>query len=422
MLLSLKVSILGGMISALKSIRIGVFLSFVNLLIQGTAFLVQNGIVRNLGNANYGYFGILQSDLLIFSSLGDFGIATLIIAFFAKKATTGKLFLNIFQLRFLSSVAAATAMLIFALVARKNHAIFYGELILIPSLVFQHAFFDWYFTCGAFWKKLLISKILHTISYATVMTVALAILKIDSIEWISFCMVIAALPAWAFGVTNAFTRKLLNISKRTFKFIGLMYKAALPYALASIASFMYLPLGLYFVDHFAPAEFLSAYNYSNKLIALASGFMVHFISSSLLSLHQANDGKVHIKDQGIFTIFITICSLPFFVFPEWILKILFFAAPWDSNTLAISCMALRILSASLILQAIRMPYISLLLKEKQVWKYVIFISIGGIINFASCYLALNFYGPKWTPLAVLAGDVSLTLFLAADAIKSKKYA
>ena len=78
------------------------------------------------------------------------------------------------------------------------------------------------------WKKLLISKVLHTVSYATIMTLALVVWKIESIEIIALCMLVSALPAWAFGVTSAFNRNLFKITKRTFRFIGLMYKAGLP--------------------------------------------------------------------------------------------------------------------------------------------------------------------------------------------------
>ncbi|MCF0215924.1 MAG: hypothetical protein HUK21_05575 [Fibrobacteraceae bacterium] len=409
------------MLAVFKNIRIGVFLSFVNLLIQGTAFLVQNGVAKNLGNSEYGFFGILQSDLLIFGALADFGMATLILAFFAKRATEGQLFRNILQLRFFASLVVMVAMVVFALVFRHNHAAFYGELILAPSLILQHAFFDWYFTCGAMWKKLLISKVLHTVSYATIMTLALVVWKIESIEIIALCMLVSALPAWAFGVTSAFNRNLFKITKRTFRFIGLMYKAGLPYALASLASFAYLPAGLYFVDYFASGEYLSAYNYSHKLIALASGFMVHFISSSLLSLHDGSDGKVHLKDQFAFTLFILVVCFPLYLFPELVLKILFFAAPWTSEMMEQSAFVLRVMSMSLVLQAIRMPYISLLLKEKKVWKYVALISSGGVVNLVLCYWGIRLWGVHLTAAFVLFGDVSLTLLLAVDAIMCKRY-
>lgn len=410
------------MLAVLKNIKIGVFLSFVNLLIQGTAFLVQNFIAKNLGNEQYGFFGILQNDFLIFSALADFGMATLILAFFASRATEGKLFANILQLRFFSSLLTALIMVLFAITLRKDHPIFQAELILIPGLILQHAFFDWYFTCGSFWKKLLISKILHTCSYASVMFFALVILKIQSLEGIALSMVLAALPAWAFGVSNAFSKQLFSITKRTFKFIALMYKAALPYALASLASFAYLPAGLYFVDIFASSTYLSAYNYANKLIVLGSGFMVHFISSSLISLHKHNDNKVHLKDQFLFTLFISISILPIILFPQKILSILFFAAPWTKEVLDHSSYILQILACSLIFQALRMPYISLLLKEKKVWKYVVFIGVGALFNIASCYFGITTYGYEKAPLFVLAGDVVFTLILAINAIKEKRYA
>ena len=69
------------MLAVFKNIKIGVFLSFVNLLIQGTAFLVQNFIAKNLGNESYGFFGILQNDYTFFCALADFGMTTLILAF-----------------------------------------------------------------------------------------------------------------------------------------------------------------------------------------------------------------------------------------------------------------------------------------------------------------------------------------------------
>ncbi len=410
------------MISALKSIKIGVFLSLVNLLIQGTAFLVQNGIAKNLGNAEYGYFGILQNDFLIFNALSDFGMSTLILAFFGAKATQGRLRDSILQLRFFASFLTMLLMLLFAFCVRRHHPAFYAELILAPGLILQHAFFDWYFTCGSFWKKLLIAKILHTVSYASVMAFALLYLKTTQIEIVALFMVLAAIPAWAFGVWNALRKRLLLFTKQTFRFIRLMYRAAIPYAIASLASFAYLPIGLYFIDHVAQPEFLSAYNYSHKLILLASGFMVHFISSSIISLHQSNDGKIHFKDQILFFAFIAICTSPLFLLPSQVLQILFFAAPWNDSVLAVSKTALRILSISLLLQALRMPYIASLLKEKQVGKYAVLLSIGGAFNILCCLFGIPMILPnlQYAACFVLGGDFMLTLLLFINAVISKK--
>jgi O-antigen/teichoic acid export membrane protein len=173
---------------------------------------------------------------------------------------------------------AAIAMVVFAFAVRRGSDVFEGELVLALGLLFQHAFFDWYFICGNFWKKLLISKVLHTLSYCTVMGIALWGLKLDSIPLIALAMVIAALPAFGFGVGQAFTLKIFRIGLHTIQFFKLMFKSACPYALSSIASFAYLPVGLYTVAHFTTPEFLGAYNFSHKLVILASSLMVHFIS------------------------------------------------------------------------------------------------------------------------------------------------
>ena len=170
------------MFQAFRNIRIGVFIAFVNLLIQGISFFVQNFIARNLGTASYGYFGLLQTDFSIFCAIADFGMTTLILAFFGSRATKGSLFRSILQLRLFSAVAAALLMVAFAFTFRYNHPIFYGELIFTFGLVFQHAFFDWYFICGKFWKRLFVSKLLHTISYSAVMGLTLLYFKIERID------------------------------------------------------------------------------------------------------------------------------------------------------------------------------------------------------------------------------------------------
>ncbi|MFA6624035.1 MAG: oligosaccharide flippase family protein, partial [Fibrobacteraceae bacterium] len=318
------------MLRALQNIRIGLFISLVNLLIQGVSFLVNNFIAKNLGTVDYGAFTVLQGDYGIFCALADFGMATLILAFFGKRASEGRLFTNVLQLRLLCSVTTMLIMLAFAFTVRRNHPAFQGELILALGLLFQHAFFDWYFICGNLWKTLLISKLLHTLSYSTVMGIALLGLKIHSIGGIALAMVLAALPAWGFGVRKAFTPKILHFTRRSFRFFALMLRNGVPYALASLASFAYLPAGLYAVDKFAPPEFLGAYSFGHKLILLASGFMVYFISSNLIVLHRetsAKDGKVHSKDIIIFTLFIAAASSPLWICPGLILKILFFAFP-----------------------------------------------------------------------------------------------
>lgn len=411
-------TIFGTMFSALKSIKIGVFLSFVNLLIQGTSFLVQNAIARNLGNSRYGYFGILQNDSMVFTMISDFGMSTLIIAFFAKRATEGRLFQNVLRLKVFAALATMLAMLAFTLIVRHDHAVFYGELVMILGILLSVGSADWYFTCGSMWKKLLTVKILQAVSYALVMSVAFGVFKISSIEAIAFSSILAAVPPCIFGVAHMFSADFFKIKRRTLRFIGLMYKAAFPYALSSLASLAYLPAGFYFVDHFAHSEYLSAYGYSHKLIAIASAFMVNFISSSLLQMKRGASGKISLKGQLLFTLFIAACASPLYLVPEWVLRILFFGANWDAETLAASAFVLRLLSISLPLQALRMPCISLLLKEKLVWKYVAFISIGGVINLAACYFGISYTSFQNAAIFTLAGDVVLTLLLLIDQFTS----
>lgn len=409
-----------GTLQALKNIKIGVFISLVNILIQGVSVVVQNLIANNLGVVKFGSFGILQSDYTIFCALADFGMATLILAFFGKRATQGTLFTNVLQLRLFMTTLTAIAMIVFAFTVRRTSDIFEGELVLALGLLFQHAFFDWYFICGNFWKKLLISKVLHTLSYCTIMGIALWVLKLDSIPAIALAMVIAALPAFGFGVGQAFTLKIFCIGRHTVEFFKLMFKSACPYALSSIASFAYLPVGLYTVAHFASPEFLGAYNFSHKLIILASGLMVHFISSSLITLHQTDSHILHLRDQAVFTLFIVAASSPFWLFPQYTLRIIFFAAPWTEEVLETSCNCLRILACSLVLQATRMGMISTLLKEKRTWLYSAMITTGGIINIAVCIGGATMLKAPYIPILTLTGDLCLSLFLLFYFVKNQR--
>ena len=406
---------------ALRNIKIGVFISLVNILIQGVSVLVQNLIANNLGIVKFGSFGILQSDYTIFCALADFGMATLILAFFGKRATNGTLFTNVLQLRLFMTALTAIAMVVFAFTVRRGSDIFEGELVLALGLLFQHAFFDWYFICGNFWKKLLISKVLHTLSYCAVMGIALWVLKLDSIPLIALAMVIAALPAFGFGVGQAFTFKIFRIGLHTAKFFKLMFKSACPYALSSIASFAYLPVGLYTVAHFTTPEFLGAYNFSHKLVILASSLMVHFISSSLITLHQTDTRVLHLRDQAVFTLFIAAVTTPFWLFPQYTLRIVFFAAPWTPDVLETSCYCLRILACSLILQATRMGMISTLLKEKRTWLYGTMITIGGVINIAVCIGGASLLKAPYIPMLTLSGDLCLSLFLLAYFVKNRRF-
>ena len=408
------------MFQAFRNIKIGVFIAFVNLLIQGISFFVQNFIARNLGTASYGHFGLLQTDYSIFCAIADFGMTTLILAFFGSRATTGSLFRNILQLRLFSAVTAALLMVAFAFAFRHDHPIFYGELIFTFGLIFQHAFFDWYFICGKFWKRLFVSKLLHTISYSAVMGATLLYFKIDRIELIALAMVLAALPAFFYGVTQAFHAHLLKITRRTFRFIGLMIKAGIPYAISSFAAFAYLPAGLYVADKFASAEFLGCYNFGHKLLVLCSGIMVHFISSNLITLHASHDKDLHLKDIAVFTLFIAVCSSPLWLFPSWILKILFFAAQWTDATLQTSANILQILSFSLIFQAARTTLISTLLKEHATRAYAIMVSIGGASNIIACGLAGIYLENAMIPLFALTGDLVITAILFGYFIRNKR--
>ena len=408
------------MFQAFRNIKIGVFIAFVNLLIQGISFFVQNFIARNLGTASYGHFGLLQTDYSVFSAIADFGMTTLILAFFGSRATVGSLFRNILQLRLFAAMGAALLMVTFACIFRRDHPIFYGELIFTFGLVFQHAFFDWYFICGKFWKRLFVSKLLHTISYSTVMGIALLYFRVDRIELIALAMVLAALPAFFYGVTQAFNAKLLKITRRTFRFIAIMIKAGVPYAISSFAAFAYLPLGLYVADKFASDDFLGCYNFGHKILLLCSSIMVHFISSNLITLHSTHDKDIHLKDIAIFTLFIAVCSSPLWLFPSWILQILFFAANWTDATLQTSAHILQILSFSLIFQATRTTLISTLLKEHATPTYALMISIGGIANIIVCGLAGMYLENEYIPLFALTGDFLLSAMLFGYFIRNKR--
>ncbi len=403
-----------GVSSAFRTIRIGVFISAVNLLIQGVAFLVTNFMAKNLGNIPFANYGILQSDYTIFTALADFGTATLLLAFFGKRITQGKILSHAFQLRYVLTFSSMLLMLLFACVVRREHAAFRGELILALGLFFQHAFFDWYFICGKRWKKLLAAKILHTISYSAIMGFSLFHLRVHTIEGFALATVIAALPAWSFGATAALRPSIFHFTHRSFRFIRLMLSKAFPFALSSLASFLYLPLGLYAMDLFAPREQFSAYNYANKLIVLASGMMVNFISSSLVTKHESRDEFFHLKDLFVFTIFIAICCSPAWIIPEFCLKWLFFAAPLrnDPEMLRYSATCLSLLAFSLVFQASRTTLVATMLKEKRLWTYVAFIFAGGLLNAFAVFLlpAIN-VSPHLIPALTLTGDLSLSVLL-----------
>ncbi|MEE3339191.1 MAG: hypothetical protein VZR14_00540 [Hallerella sp.] len=402
------------MSNAFRTIRIGVFISAVNLLIQGVAFLVSNFMAKNLGNVSFAYFGILQSDYTLFTALADFGTATLLLAFFGKKVVQGKMLSSAFQLRYVLTFSSMLLMMLFACLVRWNHPAFRGEFIMAFGLLFQHAFFDWYFICGKFWKKLLVAKILHTISYSSIMGFSLFYLQIESIEGIALSMVLAALPAWGFGATAALRPIIFKFTRRSFLFIRLMLAKAFPFALSSLASFLYLPLGLYAMDVYAPREMFGAYNYANKLIVLASGLMVNFISSSLVTKHEVQDEKFHVKDIAIFTAFIAACCSPAWTIPGFCLKTLFFAAPIHSNPelLAFGAFCFSTLVFSLIFQATRVSLVATMLKEKRLWTYVALIFIGGALNaFAVFGLPLCGVESRFIPILTLTGDASLSILL-----------
>lgn len=408
------------MLHVLRNIKIGMIIAFANLLIQGISFFVHNFIAHVLHTENFGYFGILQTDFSIFTAIADFGMGTLILAFFAKRATQGTLFKNVLQIRLLCALGTALLMVIFACTIRFHHPVFWGELFLIPGLIFQHGFFDWYFISGQFWKKLLISKILHAISYASVMALTLFYFKFQSIESIAIAMVVAALPAFFFGVTQVFHTKIFHITRRSFLFFKLMFKASFPYAVGSLATFAYLPIGLYCADRFASANFLGCYFYSHKLIMLASGLMVYFISSNLITLHDCKNNNIQLRDNILFTLFIAIACTPFFFFPETMLQILFFATPWNVENLNLSAYCLRILSISLLFQGFRMGPISLMLKEKKTRIYSLFVCIGGLANIVCCSTAGFSLSNSIIPLAALTGDLVITIILYGYFIRNRR--
>ena len=136
------------MFQAFRNIKIGVFIAFVNLLIQGISFFVQNFIARNLGTASYGHFGLLQTDYSIFCAIADFGMTTLILAFFGSRATVGSLFRNILQLRLFAAMGAALLMIAFACIclpARVFRLVLHLRQILEKALRLETTAYDFIF-------------------------------------------------------------------------------------------------------------------------------------------------------------------------------------------------------------------------------------------------------------------------------------
>jgi uncharacterized membrane protein YraQ (UPF0718 family) len=148
--------------------------------------------------------------------------------------------------------------------------------------------------------------------------------------------------------------------------------------------------------------------------------MVHFISSSLITLHQTDSHILHLRDQAVFTLFIVAASSPFWLFPQYTLRIIFFAAPWTEEGLETSCNCLRILACSLVLQATRMGMISTLLKEKRTWLYGTMITIGGAINIAVCIGGANLLKAPYIPALTLTGDLCLSLFLLRYFVRNRR--
>jgi len=147
---------------------------------------------------------------------------------------------------------------------------------------------------------------------------------------------------------------------------------------------------------------------------------VHFISSNLITLHSTHDKNLHLKDIAIFTLFIAICSSPLWLFPTWILKILFFAAPWTDATLQTSASILQILSFSLIFQAARTTLISTLLKEHATRAYAVMVSIGGASNVIACGFAGIYLENAMIPLFALTGDFVITAILFGYFVQKRR--
>ena len=77
-----------------------------------------------------------------------------------------------------------------------------------------------------------------------------------------------------------------------------------------------------------------------------------------------------------------------------------------------SALCLRLLSLSLVLQALRMAMVSTMLKEKRTMLYGAMITAGGFVNVAVCSLEANHVMPEAIPMLTLSGDVFLTIVLA----------
>ncbi|MCR5029472.1 MAG: hypothetical protein K6A31_09480, partial [Fibrobacter sp.] len=124
--------------------------------------------------------------------------------------------------------------------------------------------------------------------------------------------------------------------------------------------------------------------------------------------------KFHLKDIAVFTAFIAVCCSPAWIFPEFCLKTLFFAAPIHSNPelLAFGAFSFSTLVFSLIFQATRVSLVATMLKEKRLWTYVALIFLGGILN-AGAVFGLPALGISYShiPLLALTGDAALSMLL-----------
>lgn len=396
------------MTSFWDKMKSGTILSVMMLLTQVVSFFIVNFLAQKIGLDGFGQFSILLQDFNWFVFLRDFGMTQVLIAWYLQSDHHLVSKHQGFKLTALMNIFSAGLLIIYIFTIRSQHPNQEEMLWLIPAILFNPGMYDWFFLSTKQWLKLFTIRLLQVSIYG--LGTFYVMFQYDSIQIQDIIPILTSSFICSFIVGTLFFKPwktqygpIINVLKHIFH-------QSTPLALGGLLSFLYLPLGFFLIDWIHHGEeIVGIYNTSHRLIHIGSMLMVNFITSGIIHFnHQAKGISLKQSLSQALIFWLPAFLVCYFLGPQ-ILELLFFGIDWQAADLDWAHMNLCILSFTFLFQGARNDYITWFISHQRTWTYLIFLTLGALINISLGYLLIQNSADYWMTAAIMAGDLFLSL-------------
>ena len=395
-----------------KTLGSGMILSGISLGIQVFNFFIVNFVAQQLGTAQFGQFGILQHDFMWFLFLRDFGMTHILMSLYQNKPDDDTKRNSFWAMVFLGLISSIL-FCIYTLSLRSSHPNFDAMWPLVFGIFFSPNILDWFFISEKKWKSLFLIKMTQFLIYAGIALWVLQNPSEHSILHLSIALNISHIIATAVALGLFPTKLFTRLQKNVFTFFIDQLNRSKNIAVGGFLNFFLMPIGFYALDFmYAGDRIIGIYNTSHRLIIILSGFLVHFLSSSIVHSQSNTKQKVSLKESLQFTLILTLPIIMAVQFlGEWGLQFLYFGLDWQVNEVNWAKQNLMFFCISIAAQAFRVNYISWYIQMDKTKHYLYIFLIAALINITVTYIGLQFGSKDYIALIVMTGEIVFSLGL-----------